>query len=74
MVFRRSEEAKDATRTAILGRITKISDNIDNLENQLDDGRNWFARFGIRRNLRTRKAQLERYLRRYERLEREGWI
>jgi hypothetical protein len=74
MVFRRSEEAKLATRIAILGRITKISDNIDNLENQLDDGRNWFARFGIRRNLRTRKAQLERYLRRYERLEREGWI
>jgi hypothetical protein len=74
MVFRRSEEAKANFRNSMQARIDRIQDNILNLELQLLDSRNWFARHGIKGNLSVRRAQLALYLQRWDRYEREGWI
>jgi hypothetical protein len=74
MVFRRSEEAKTAFRESMQLRIDSIQTNVLELELQLLDSRNYFARRGINRNLRERKAQLQRYINRFDRYQKEGWI
>lgn len=72
--FRRSEEAKANFRKQFARYIEAIQSNIAELELQLVDSRNWFARKGITRNLEKRKAQLELYLEHWNRYKREGWI
>lgn len=69
-----SPEAKAEFREQIEGRIEVIQKNIINLEEQLENKANWFARFGIRRNLRERNTQLDHYLERLYRYEEAGLI
>ncbi len=69
-----SKEAKDRFRKGLESRIDNLLSNILLLQLQLDDSRNWFARFGIRRNLRDRLAQLKLYQRRYETYLKQGLI
>lgn len=69
-----SDVARANFREQIEGRIERIQINIIDLEEQLSDKGNWFARFGIRRNLRERNEQLERYWRRYDRYLKAGLI
>ena len=74
MVYETSPEARAKTREWLLRDMGVISFNIIELERELLDKKNWFARKGIRDNIIRRKAQLAHYKWLWNKYEIEGWI